>query len=737
MNFWESQINIRARLNEKMTEKAYGKLASAVSDPKDHIIFRTNDTEMLDNAVRTCLQYYGTEAGTVPAGIQLTEERIDYLCRPAGIMHRPVLLTENWYGDAFGAMLAKLKDGTPVSLVPHGLRGFDYIEPGTGNRVHITKTNAGNIAPEAVLFYRALPAKELSVSDLVLWCVSIFNKGDSFLVFFAALLAAIMGLLPAWASKLAFELVIPSGQDNLILPLAGLLLGVAVAKLLINNYRDLIINRAATRIETFAVSATYARVLMLPAAFFKKYDAGNISSRVNQMSNLFRQITSLLLGGGLTTLLSLIYLGQIGSYASVLAVPALIVIVLQAAFTMAAAMLGQKFEQKKRDASASLSGTTASILSGVQKIKLSGAEDRAFSKWADVYSEYAKAAYKRPELPRILPVLVSLIGAVGIAWLYYIAGCEKISVADFMAFNVAYGQMSAAITEFSNLAAEAILTTPTLKMVEPIMKTVPEITSDKRIVTGLNGQIDVSKLSFRYEEGGPMILDNLSLMIHPGEYIGIVGKSGCGKSTLIRLLLGFEKPLSGSVFYGPASYDVANVDLHSLRRHIGTVLQDGRLFPADIFNNIVLSTPEATLDDAWRAAELAGIADDIRRMPMGMNTVMFDGIGNISGGQRQRLLIARAVCGDRKILIFDEATSALDNITQKHVTDSLASLKCTRIVVAHRLSTVKDCDRIICLDKGHIVEEGSYDDLIAKNGFFAGLVARQRPDDSVRRQPCT
>ena len=265
-------------------------------------------------------------------------------------------------------------------------------------------------------------------------------------------------------------------------------------------------------------------------------------------------------------------------------------------------------------------------------------------------------------------------------------------------------------------------------MVEPIMKTVPEMTSDKGIVAGLNGQIDVSNLSFRYEEDGPMILDNLSLKIRPGEYIGIVGKAGCGKSTLVRLLLGFEKPLSGSIFYGPASYDVANVDLHSLRRHIGTVLQDGRLFPADIFNNIVLSAPEATVDDAWHAAELAGIAEDIRKMPMGMNTIISDGSGNISGGQRQRLMIARAICGERKILIFDEATSALDNITQKHVTESLDSLKCTRIVIAHRLSTVQDCDRIICLDKGHIIEEGNYDELIEKNGFFAGLVARQRLD---------
>ena len=298
-----------------------------------------------------------------------------------------------------------------------------------------------------------------------------------------------------------------------------------------------------------------------------------------------------------------------------------------------------------------------------------------------------------------------------------------------MAFSVAYGQMSAAMIEFSNLIAEAVRSVSILKAVEPIMKTVPETASDKVIVTGLNGQIDVSGLSFRYEENSPMILDDISLKIHPGEYVGIVGKSGCGKTTLIRLLLGFEKPLSGSILYGSAPYDVENVDLRSLCRHIGTVLQDGRLFQADIYNNIVLSTPEATLDDAWRAAELAGIAEDIRKMPLGMNTIVSEGTGSISGGQRQRLLIARAICGERKILIFDEATSALDNITQKVVTDSLSSLLCTRIVVAHRLSTVQDCDRILVLDHGRIIEEGTYTQLMEKNGFFAELVSRQRLDE--------
>ena len=729
MSFWESQINLRARLNEKMTEKAYAKLASSVSNPEDRILFRTDDAEMLDSAVKTCLQYYGTEAGPVPEGTQQAEERIDYLCRPSGIMHRPVLLEGTWYTDGFGAMLAKLEDGIPVPLVPHGLRGFDYIEPGTGKRVHVTKVNAGLFAPEAVFFYRALPAKSLTISDLILWSMNIFNRGDSFLILFSALLASLMGLLPAWANNLALNTVIPSGQRNLILPLAGLLLGAAAARLLINSYRNLIINRATTKIETFSVAATYARVLMLPVGFFKKYDTGDISTRINQMNSLFRQITRLLLGGGLTALLSLIYLFQIKTYAADLAVPALIIVLLQAAFTVAAAKLGQRFEQRSMYANANLSGTTASLLNGVQKIKLSGAEDRAFSKWADAYSEYAKASYNRPELLRVLPVLVSLIGAIGTAWLYYIAGSSKISAAGFMAFSVAYGQMSAAMIEFTNLISEAIRTVSILKMVEPIMQTVPETSSDKVIVTELNGQIDVSSLSFSYEENGPMIMDDISLKIHPGEYIGIVGKSGCGKSTLIRLLLGFEKPLSGNILYGPAPYDVENVDLRSLRRHIGTVLQDGRLFQADIYNNIVLSAPDATLDDAWRAAELAGIADDIRRMPMGMNTIISEGSGSISGGQRQRLLIARAICGERKILIFDEATSALDNITQKVVTESLASLQCTRIVIAHRLSTVQDCDRILVLDHGHIIEEGTYTQLIEKNGFFAELVSRQRLEE--------
>ena len=208
--------------------------------------------------------------------------------------------------------------------------------------------------------------------------------------------------------------------------------------------------------------------------------------------------------------------------------------------------------------------------------------------------------------------------------------------------------------------------------------------------------------------------------------MAIVGESGCGKSTIMRLLLGFEEVDEGSIFYGP--YDVREVNLRSLRQHIGSVMQNGKLFMGNIYANIIISTPTATLDDAWRAAEIAGIADDIRAMPMGMQTLVTEGGGGISGGQRQRIMIARAVCGDRNILMFDEATSALDNVTQKNVSDSLANLNCTRIVIAHRLSTVRECDRILVIAEGGIAEEGTYDELIAKGGLFADLVARQQID---------
>ena len=292
--------------------------------------------------------------------------------------------------------------------------------------------------------------------------------------------------------------------------------------------------------------------------------------------------------------------------------------------------------------------------------------------------------------------------------------------------------VSAAFTALTSVALSVAQIKPILEMAEPILKTEPESTENKAMVTSLSGGIELSNVYFRYTDSMPYVVDGMSFKVRPGEYVAIVGKTGCGKSTLVRLLLGFETPERGAVYYD--GKDLSKLDLRSLRRRIGVVTQDGSLFQGDIYSNIVISAPQLTLDDAWEAAEMAGIADDIRAMPMGMQTIISEGAGGISGGQKQRIMIARAIAPKPKILIFDEATSALDNRTQKQVSDALDKLKCTRIVIAHRLSTIKNCDRILVLDQGHILEDGTYDELIAQNGFFAELVARQRLDTTAAAQ---
>ena len=297
-------------------------------------------------------------------------------------------------------------------------------------------------------------------------------------------------------------------------------------------------------------------------------------------------------------------------------------------------------------------------------------------------------------------------------------------MAEYNAFNASYGMVSGAFFTLAGMVNSVAMIRPVLEMAKPILDAVPETSEEKKMVQSLRGRVELSHLSFRYSDTMPMVLDDLSLQIKSGEYVAIVGKTGCGKSTLVRLLLGLETPQKGAIYYD--GLDMQTLDLRSLRRNIGTVIQDGKLFQGSIYENIAISAPGLTMNEAWEAAELAGIADDIRAMPMGMHTLISEGQGGISGGQRQRLMIARAIAPKPKLLIFDEATSALDNITQKKVSQSLDSLRCTRIVIAHRLSTIRQCDRILVLDGGHIIEDGTYDELLEKKGFFAELVARQR-----------
>ena len=613
-----------------------------------------------------------------------------------------------------------------MALLPGRLHSYQVYEPGTGGVRHVSREVAKHIDPDAIFFYRPLPNKDLGIRDLLAYMMSVFDLRDYLLVILAATIATLVGFLPTWANNLVFGTVIPSGDVKLIAPIACLLVGVVASRAIIEACRNLVMSRLSMKLDVMCEAATYSRVLMLPPSFFKEYESGNLAMRVSQVSMLTELLSSMLLGAGLTNLLSLIYLVQIWAYAPSLALPAFVTVLVQGLITTVVTLINMGYEKESMEENAKVSGTVTALLNGVAKLKLAGAEDRAFARWAKVYASYARATYNRPVFVKALPALNLLIGALGTAYIYFVAGTNHVSVADYMSFNVAFGMMTAAVMGIADIAGQLAQVGPMMNMVEPILKGVPEVDDDKASVHKLTGAIDVSGVSFRYDDDSPYVLQKLSFSVRPGEYVAIVGRSGCGKSTLVRLLLGFEKAERGSIFYG--SYDVNKVDLRSLRRSIGTVMQDGRLFMGDLASNITISMPTATLDDAWEAAEIAGIADDIRKMPMGMQTIVTEGGGGISGGQRQRIMIARAICGHRRIIILDEATSALDNVTQRQVSDALDNLGCTRIVVAHRLSTVKHCDRILVLDGGSIVEEGTYDELIERGGVFAELVRRQRLD---------
>ena len=443
---------------------------------------------------------------------------------------------------------------------------------------------------------------------------------------------------------------------------------------------------------------------------------------------LCKMLASTVLSAGLTSVFSLIYISQIFVYAPALVVPALIIILVTVVFSVVSSLVQMKLSIRRMELSGKEDGMTYALITGIQKIKLAGAEKRAFARWGNLYAENARLAYSPPMFIRLNSVISLAISLAGTIIMYVMAVKSGISVADYYAFDTAYGMVSGAFASLAGIALTVAQIKPILNMVKPFFDAVPEVSDGKQVITRLSGGIELSNVSFRYSENMPLVVDDMSLKIRPGQYVAIVGKTGCGKSTLMRLLLGFEHPQKGAIYYD--GRDLERIDLRSLRRRIGAVMQNGKLFQGDIYSNIVISAPWLSQEEAWEAAELAGIADDIRTMPMGMNTIISEGSGGISGGQRQRLMIARAIAPKPKILMFDEATSALDNITQKKISEALASLKCTRIVIAHRLSTIKQCDRIIVLDRGKIIEDGKYDELIEKNGFFAELVARQRLDST-------
>ena len=729
MGWFDEQIKQRKQNDQDVFTDAFINIAGAVMGSRVSTALN-DERQQMKNAFDEILRFYHINTKEIPDNITDRNEQLEYLLRPHGIMRRTVTLSKGWYKDAIGAMLGIRKsDGMVVALIPTGFSGYRYRDMETGKHVKINGKNQELFEEEAIAFYKPLPLKALGISDLMRYILGTLSTADFVMTGASALAVTLIGMLSPKLNNLLFSRVIEDGSTQILLAITVFMICVTLSSLLINGVKSLIIARINTKMSISVQAAVMSRLMSLPAGFFKNYSSGELSARAQCSNSLCEMLVSVALTTGLTSVFSLVYISQIFVYAPALVVPSLIITLATVAFTVVSAFVQMKVSKKKMELSSKESGMSYALISGVQKIKLSGAEMRAFARWGNLYAEEARLAYNPPMFLKINSVISSAISLAGTLMMYWIAVSSGVSVADYYAFNTAYGMVSGAFISLAGIALTVAQIKPIMDMVEPILKAVPEISEGKQMITRLSGSIELDNVSFRYNENMPLVIDDLSLKIRPGQYVAIVGATGCGKSTLLRLMLGFESPQKGAVYVD--GKDIAAVDLKSLRRNIGVVMQNGKLFTGDIFSNIIISAPWLTMDEAWHAAELSGIAEDIRRMPMGMHTMISEGSGGISGGQRQRLMIARAIAPKPSVLMFDEATSALDNLTQKTVSESLDSLKCTRIVIAHRLSTIKQCDRILVLDKGKIIEDGTYDELIQGGGFFAELVARQRVDASA------
>jgi ABC-type bacteriocin/lantibiotic exporter with double-glycine peptidase domain len=524
----------------------------------------------------------------------------------------------------------------------------------------------------------------------------------------------VLGLFIPVVYNVLFSKVVPSKNAGLLIPALAFLGGVSFSLILLTIVRDILLSHSSILVKKHIEAAFMNRILQLPISFFKHYMDGELAERISVSTYLCVIMHDILIPNSIAVLFSMIYILPMFYYASGIIVPVLICIGLMIVFSIFTAHTLATVIEQRLEKKAILGGFIFELFNGIEKIKSSGVEQRAFGQWEKRYIPLARLSFHPPVIVTCYHVGIAFIMTLGTISVFLIAAQTHIAIADFISFNSALGMLNGAFLAFSGSTEQYASIKPLMHFLLPLMQEEHEVTIDKPAFSFFDGTIKIRNLSFRYKENTPFIFDNFFLTIKKGQYIALVGKTGSGKSTLFRLLLGFEKPQSGEILYN--GQDINTIDIQSLRRNIGVVLQTSVLMQGTIFENIALNVPNLTLEEAWKAVEIVCIADEIRKMPMGMFTLVAEGGGGFSGGQRQRLLLARAIASCPSILLLDEATSALDNLTQKRVEDNLKKLPMTRIAIAHRLSAVCHCDRIFVLENGHIVEDGTYTSLFSKNG---------------------
>jgi NHLM bacteriocin system ABC transporter ATP-binding protein len=725
------RFNAQADANEAVVDTALRKLAAPLTGQA--AVTMEPQAGVQDPLLLACQavgQAMNLDIRPMPKTLDKSSARdpVASIAQASRLRYRQVILRGRWWRQEGSAVVGFLgEQKKPVALLPGPRSRFSMYDPATRLRTPITADIASQINAVAYVFYRPFPDRAMGFRSVIRFGLE-HCRPELLMIGLMCLALAMLALVAPVLTGIIFDTVIPGAQRGTLAEFTLFLVATAVAIAMLSLTQRLATLRLEGKMDAAIQSAIWDRLLAFPVPFFRQFTAGDLARRSLGISQIRQTLTGPVLTSVLSGIFSLSSLALMFYYSWRLALIGSVLVGFSFVVFVSLGYVQVQYLRGATEIGGQLSGMTLQFINGVNKFRVSGAEVRAFAVWAQKFAQQKRLVVRVNSLAGYLEVFNSAFPVISTAVIFYFAaqwmrtpGLQAMTTGEFLAFDAAFIQLSAAMMNLSAAATATLSIVPLYERAKPILQARSEVQAGGIEPGELSGGIEVNHLHFRYRGDGPQVLRDLSVTIRPGQFVAFVGPSGSGKSTLFRLLLGFERPESGAIYYDGQS--LADLDVREVRRQMGVVIQNGRLLTGDIYRNIVGSSA-LTVEDAWEAARMAGLDEDIQAMPMGMHTLVSES-GGLSGGQRQRLMIARAIVRLPRIVLLDEATSALDNQTQAIVSRSLQRLNATRVVIAHRLSTVQHADAIYVLEKGVLVESGTYEELMAHNGLFSSLARRQ------------
>lgn len=651
------------------------------------------------------------------------QELLCNILEHSSVYYRRLRLIGKWWKEETVGIAAFFREsGQPAALVYDRHEGYKIFLTDKNKFVPLTSQLAASLDETAYSIYPQLPSSKLKLKETVAFALRTLRPAFMMLLIVGSI-ESIVALASPYLTGIIFNSVIPHADIFQLCQIAVILVTSAITTTLFSLARSFAMLRIKTVSDYNLQAAVVGRLLRLPLSLFKRYSTGDLAQRVMGVESmreiLADNVTSAVLGLFLA-LPNLVLMCYYSWKLALCGLAALLIFGLVIAVVGAFNCINQRHYMT---ISGELSGFVLQVLTGVGKIRHSISENRVFIKWSSMFEQETRWHIRVIKNSNFIMIFDAFYPALITMVFFYLVGETwkgVLNIGNYLSFNSAFTAFMTAFTGFAGIVPSLMSLIPLYQRLKPVLNELPESDDSLKSPGILDGRVDLKHIFYRYNEGSPIVINDLSINAEPGEFVAIAGPSGAGKSTIIRMLLGFENPESGGVYF--SGRDISAVNKREFRKQIGSVLQSDCLIEGSIYQNIA-GASNMSIEDAWGAARMAGCDKDIEAMPMGMHTVV--GNSTVSGGQRQRILIARALAKKPRVIIFDEATSAIDNETQAHISDSLRKLNATRIIVAHRLSTIRHADRIYVLEKGRVVQTGTFEELIKVPGLFSTLAGRQ------------